>query len=246
MEIKLKIFIGEILACFDWAVACMRVESEILVLSSCEYGYGPFGQAPLFGPDESLFLYIKLLEAKPSGPTADDLEKINNKNLLERLDLARNLKERGNQFYTRGLKKLGFDSYFFATKFLRLKSKEISEIEDEMKKNIQDLRCNLYRNIASFYYSEKLWTQVIHYCDQALEINENCIISLCKRSSAYAILNRFDESDTDYQKALKLDEKKEHATLMTSCRQTYNKFYTVYKNKATEIEKQMSKGVIKS
>jgi len=172
------------------------------------------------------------------------LKKNSNRPDKERFQVSLELKEKGNRFYERGLKKLGFDNYFYATKFLKYRTRELNVLPQDLKNSIQELRCNLLRNVAAFYYTEKMWEQVIQYCSQALEIKGNCIISLSKRAGAYSMIERFTEADADLQKALQLDTDHNHELLLKNCQDIYNKHYHQYSIRAKEMQLQMSKGIV--
>uniref|UniRef100_A0A6B2LBX2 peptidylprolyl isomerase n=1 Tax=Arcella intermedia TaxID=1963864 RepID=A0A6B2LBX2_9EUKA len=231
--------IGENMPCIDWAVATMRIGEEVLVLTSSEHAYGDCGHPPLIGPKENLIYYIKLLSAQPYVPLSTDVEEITKLSTENRILLATEHKEVGNEFFKRGIFKLAFDQYIKGSRILKYKPEKL---ESQIEK-VKVLRGNLYRNIAAFYVTQKKWDKVIQNCTVALEDNDQDTLSYIRRGRAYAELEKFDLYEQDMQKAKQLDDLHAHSfqSDITKAEKVYANKFAHYAAKTKLYENNITK-----
>jgi len=240
-----RLYSGDALPCYDIPVSTMKLKQEILVYTKHMYAYGTIGHPPLFKPEESLLIYIKLVDAKLYSPTPEESEVLNSSTPQRRIQSAISSKTEGNKFYERKMFKLAFDQYWFGLRTVKYKEEKFIKLEESVREEIKQVRCNLYRNIAAFYIDHMGdWTEAIKYCTKALDNDPRCLTSLARRARAYAEVENFDGSKKDLLLARELDKDETHKNAIRKASQRYKYKEEEYKKRKQVMEESMAKGVI--
>jgi len=243
---EFRLYSGESLPCINWAVATMRLGSEILVRTTHVHAYGEVGHPPMFAPKESLLFFIRFIDAKNHAPTPEEMEELNKTTPQDKIKIANQYKECGINFYSRGMFKLAHDQFWCAFRIIKYKPDKWKKLEKPTRKEIKQLRCKLFCNFAAFYVVHEMdWEQVIKYCSRALTADPNCVVALARRSRAYTEIEKFEKAKEDYTRALDLDKLETEKVALHKARERYNQKHAVYLEKRRIMEENIGKGICK-
>jgi len=244
---EFKQYAGDALPCIDLPTCTMKLDQDILVFTTYVHAYGEIGHPPLFPPKESLLFYIRLINAKPYSQTIEEVEEEKMRTPQQKIAMARFNKEQGNEFYKRKLFKLAYDQYWHALRTIKYKEEKLNELEESLRKEIKQIQCNLYRNVAAYYIDHMSnWDEAISFCNKALAINPSCVPSLVRRSRAYSEIEKFNEAKNGILLAQNLDkDSTEHAAIQKAIKRLKEK-NDDYKKRKKVMEEMMGKGIVEN
>jgi len=209
-----------------------KLEQDILVFTTWQNAYGEVGHPPLIPPKESLLFYIRLVSAKTYTLTLEEAEEERSRTPKQKIAMAKGNKKLGNEFYNRKLFKLAYDQYWYALRLVNYKEEKLNELEENIRKEIKQLQCNLYRNMAAFYIDHMAsWEEAISYCNKALANNPSCVPSLARRARAYSEIEKFNEAKNDIALAKELDTNSSERVAINKAIKRLNEKTGVYKKR---------------
>jgi tetratricopeptide (TPR) repeat protein len=183
-----------------------------------------FLQSKCSSVNKSIFLdfkfdiYLKSIEKKARLVSTYELEE------QELFEISLDHKKDANCLYSKNLIISAFMRYKRSISFLIIAENQINyrlvdfdrksgSIDDEEEKNIRlkkeilELKSQIFSNMAMCQLKSKNYKNVIINCTKSLEINKSNVKSFYRRGLAYLNQNEFDDAIRDLNKAIDLDPK---------------------------------------
>ncbi|KAK2561930.1 Tetratricopeptide repeat protein 9C [Acropora cervicornis] len=133
----------------------------------------------------------------------------------ERVELAKALKERGNDYFKKQEYREAMKNYHKALlhvkglidqpKFPGIVLSD--EISDELKNCIHQIQFSCYNNLAACLSKDGRWDRSEHYCSEALKLKPYNAKALFRRGQSYLYMKDFDKAERDLKAAEKLEPK---------------------------------------
>ncbi|XP_061138189.1 peptidyl-prolyl cis-trans isomerase FKBP4 [Syngnathus typhle] len=176
------------------AIMAMEEGEEALFHIRPKYGFGDAGNAEYNIPGGALLEYRIKLAA---------LERVKESwemNSSEKLEQSAVVKEKGTQYYKRGLFKQASTQYKRVVSWLDNDSGFVGEEEEKAKA----LRLAAHLNLAMCYLKLKELNQALENCNKALELDESNEKALFRRGEAHFGTKEFDLARDDFQRVVQL------------------------------------------
>lgn len=155
----------------------------------------------------------------------------------EKYQISLKYKERGVELFRDTRYVDAFHKFSKACKILiTLEPINDLRLEENLLKNIQNLRIVLYNNIAECHMHRGNYEHVITLCGQVLDRDENNVKALYRRGVAYGNLSNFEKALEDLRKALKIEP---NNSLVKTKFNLYNQQFRIESRKYEEIVKRM-------
>ncbi|XP_077424747.1 peptidyl-prolyl cis-trans isomerase FKBP4 [Vanacampus margaritifer] len=176
------------------AIMAMEEGEEALFHIKSKYGFGHAGNAKYNIPGGALLQYkIKLTAFEK----AKDTWKMNSS---EKLEQSAVVKEKGTQYFKKGLYKRASTQYKRIISWLDNESALTEEEEEKAKA----LRLAAHLNLAMCYLKLKEPNQALENCNKALELDESNEKALFRRGEALFSMKEFDKARDDFQRVVQL------------------------------------------
>ncbi|XP_036410518.1 peptidyl-prolyl cis-trans isomerase FKBP8-like [Megalops cyprinoides] len=188
---------GDVIQALDLTVLLMEMEERALVSTDAKYAYGAVGSAaPPVPPDAALTLYLRLLEVSD----APDLELLTPR---ERMALADQKRERGNEYYQRGDYAFAVNSYSIALQITESSSKvDISAGEEA---ELLEVKVKCLNNMAAAQLKLDHLEAALRSCVSVLAHQPENVKALFRKGKVLALQGDYAEAIRDLKSALKLE-----------------------------------------
>ncbi|XP_019745914.1 peptidyl-prolyl cis-trans isomerase FKBP4, partial [Hippocampus comes] len=198
-ERELKFVIGEgeclgLPAGAEKAIMAMEKGEEALFHIKPKYGFGSEGNAKYDIPGGALLQYKIKLTALEKAKESWEM------NSSEKLEQSVVVKEKGTQYFKKGMFKQASMQYKRIVSWLENES-GLSEEEEEKAKA---LRLAAHLNLAMCYLKLKEPNQALEHCNKALELDESSEKALFRRGEALFGMKEFDKARDDFQRVVQL------------------------------------------
>ncbi|CAG9311997.1 unnamed protein product [Blepharisma stoltei] len=190
---------GHVIKGLDQGIATMKIGEKANFIIRSDYAYGEKGMPPLIPPLSILKFEVELIgKSKNKNPFSDS-------NLRERLEIAKKLKEIGNEkVKSSEFKKAIDECYNPAISFMI----DFPIDEDESPDLLQEqklLKIQLFSNSAICYTKLQDWVKTKEYSEKALQLDPTNIKVIYRKALANFQLNYLEDSLNDCTNGLKLD-----------------------------------------
>ncbi|XP_077373155.1 peptidyl-prolyl cis-trans isomerase FKBP4 [Festucalex cinctus] len=176
------------------AIMAMEEGEEALFHIKPKYGFGNNGSAKHNIPGGALLQYKIKLTAFEKAKESWEM------NSSEKLEQSVVVKEKGTQYFKKGLFKQASMQYKRIISWLENES-ALSEEEEEKAKA---LRLAAHLNLAMCYLKLKEPNQALEKCNKALELDESSEKALFRRGEALFSMKEFDKARDDFQRVVQL------------------------------------------
>ncbi|XP_051917317.1 peptidyl-prolyl cis-trans isomerase FKBP4 [Hippocampus zosterae] len=198
-ERELKFVIGEgeclgLPAGVEKAIMAMKKGEEALFHIKPKYGFGSEGNAKYDIPGGALLQYKIKLTALERAKESWEM------NSSEKLEQSVVVKEKGTQYFKKGMFKQASMQYKRIVSWLENGS-GLSEEEEEKAKA---LRLAAHLNLAMCYLKLKEPNQALENCNKALELDESSEKALFRRGEALFGMKEFDKARDEFRRVVQL------------------------------------------
>ncbi|XP_037109993.1 peptidyl-prolyl cis-trans isomerase FKBP4 [Syngnathus acus] len=176
------------------AIMAMEEGEEALFHIRPKYGFGNAGNAEYNIPGGASLEYRIKLAAFEKVKESWEM------NSSEKLEQSAVVKEKGTQYYKRGLFKQASTQYKRVVSWLDNDSGFVGEEEEKAKA----LRLAAHLNLAMCYLKLKEHNQALENCNKALELDESNEKALFRRGEAHFGMKEFDVARDDFQRVVQL------------------------------------------
>ncbi|KAG7456811.1 hypothetical protein MATL_G00239860 [Megalops atlanticus] len=188
---------GDVIQALDLTVLLMEIEERALVSTDAKYAYGAVGSAaPPVPPDAALTLDLRLLEVSD----APDLELLPPR---ERMALADQKRERGNEYYQRGDYAFAVNSYSIALQITESSSKVDISAEEEAE--LLEVKVKCLNNMAAAQLKLDHLEAALRSCVSVLAHQPDNVKALFRKGKVLALQGDYAEAIRDLKSALKLE-----------------------------------------
>ncbi|ORX53070.1 FKBP-like protein [Hesseltinella vesiculosa] len=161
---------SQVLPSLEQVIKTMRVGEQAEILIDANKGYNEQGRPPIIPANASLRFDLTLLSVEQSKASTGYL-----------LDMAAQLKSKGNEFYKIGDIEDALEQY----KKAKVKLDALTAKDTQEKEETITLAVSVLSNMAACYNKLGDWTACIGMCQQVLALDESHIKSYYRLGQAY-------------------------------------------------------------
>ncbi|XP_028303650.1 peptidyl-prolyl cis-trans isomerase FKBP5 [Gouania willdenowi] len=160
-----------------------------------KYGFGSEGKPEYkIGPDKNITYEVTLKDFKKAKETWE-------MDLMEKLDLADAVKNKGNQYFKAGRYQQAIVQYHRIITWLEMEC----GTGIEQQKRIQDYEITAHLNLALCFLRTKEFSLVVDNCNKVIELDECNEKALYRRGEARLLRNEFTLAMADFQQVLQVN-----------------------------------------
>ncbi|CAH1254168.1 FKBP8 [Branchiostoma lanceolatum] len=188
----------DVIQAWDICVSLMGMGETCEVIVDALYAYGSHGREPDIPENATITYELQLLNAQ-------DKPDLFTMSVDDKCTLGDKKRERGNFWYSRNDFMLACHCYEQAVKILESSSKEKSEPDSEIVKQMDDIRLKSYNNMAAAQLKAKNYDTAKKSCEAVLAIHPDNVKGLFRLGKVYAGKGNLDKAISCLRKAINLE-----------------------------------------